>query len=42
MVAAGISTGLQVAGDYMGQRAQAKAAQATMNAQAKAAITEMN
>ena len=33
---------LQVAGDYMGQRAQAKAAQATMNAQAKAAITEMN
>lgn len=26
----------------MGQRAQAKAAQATMNAQAKAAITEMN
>lgn len=42
MVAAGISTGLQVAGDYMGQRATAKAAQATMNAQAKAAITEMN
>ena len=42
MVVAGISTGLQVAGDYMGQRAQAKAAQATMNAQAKAAITEMN
>lgn len=41
-VAAGISTGLQIAGDYMGQRAQAKAAQATMNAQAKAAITEMN
>lgn len=41
-VAAGISTGLQVAGDYMGQRATAKAAQATMNAQAKAAITEMN
>lgn len=42
MVAAGISTGLSVASDYMGQRAQAKAAQATMNAQAKAAITEMN
>lgn len=42
MVAAGISTGLQVAGDYMGQRSAASAAQATMNAQAKAAITEMN
>lgn len=31
MVAAGISTGLQVAGDYMGQRAQAKAAITEMN-----------
>ena len=42
MAVAGISTGLQVAGDYMGQRAMAKNAQATMNAQARAAITEMN
>ena len=42
MAVAGISTGLQVAGDYMGQRAMAKNAQATMDAQAKAAITEMN
>lgn len=42
LAVAGVSTGLSVAGDYMGQRAQAKAAQATMNAQAKAAITEMN
>lgn len=42
MAAAGISTGLSVAGDYMSQRAQAKSAQAAMDAQAKAAITEMN
>lgn len=42
MAVAGVSTGLQIAGDYMGQRATAKAAQTTMNAQAKAAITEMN
>ena len=34
--------GLQAAGMYMGQKATAKAAQAQMDAQAKAAITEMN
>ena len=34
--------GLQAAGMYMGQKATAKAAQAQMDAQAQAAITEMN
>lgn len=40
--AAGASLALQTASDYLGQRAMAKSAQATMNAQSKAAITEMN
>lgn len=34
--------GLQVAGNYMGQKATAKAAQAQMNQQAQAAFTQMN
>lgn len=34
--------GLQIAGNYLGQRSQAKAMQAQMEAQAKAAFTEMN
>lgn len=36
------SVGLQAIGGYLGQKATASAAQAQMNAQAKAAITEMN
>lgn len=36
------SVGLQAFGSYMGQKATASAAQAQMNAQAQAAITEMN
>lgn len=37
-----LNVGLQVAGNYMGQRATAKAAQAQMNQQAQAAFTQMN
>ncbi|WP_130920856.1 hypothetical protein [Phascolarctobacterium faecium] len=37
-----LDVGLQVAGNYMGQRATAKAAQAQMNQQAQAAFTKMN
>lgn len=36
------STALQIGGDFFGQRAQAKAAQAQMDSQAKAAVTQMN
>ena len=36
------STALQIGGDFLGQKAQAKAAQAQMDAQAKAAVTQMN
>lgn len=39
---AGGQVALQTFGNYLGQKSQAKAAQETMNAQAKAAITEMN
>lgn len=42
LAVAGVSTGLSIAGDYMSQRGMASSAQAAMNAQAKAAITEMN
>lgn len=41
-VVAGVSTALQIGGSYLGQRAQYKQAQAQMDAQAKAAITQMN
>ena len=37
-----LDVGLQVAGNYMGQRATAKAAQAQMNQQAQTAFTKMN
>lgn len=37
-----LDVGLQVAGNYMGQKATAKAAQAQMNQQAQAAFTQMN
>lgn len=37
-----VGTTLQVGGQLLGQRAQAKAAQAQIDAQAKGAITEMN
>ena len=41
-VVAGVSTALQIGGSYLGQKAQYKQAQAQMDAQAKAAITQMN
>lgn len=41
-IVAGVSTALQIGGSYLGQRAQYKQAQAQMDAQAKAAITQMN
>ena len=37
-----LDVGLQVAGNYMGQRATTKAAQAQMNQQAQTAFTKMN
>lgn len=39
---AGVSTALQIGGNYLGQKAQYKQAQAQIDAQAKAAITQMN
>lgn len=39
---AGVSTALQIGGEYLGQKAQYKQAQAQLDAQAKAAITQMN
>lgn len=39
---AGASTALQIGGNYLGQKAQYKQAQAQIDAQAKAAITQMN
>lgn len=39
---AGLSTVLEVGGNYLGQKAQYKQAQAQIDAQAKAAITQMN
>lgn len=41
-IPAAISTGLQIGGSYLGQKAMYESAQATIDAQAKAAITEMN
>lgn len=41
-VVAGVSTALQIGGSYLGQKVQYKQAQAQMDAQAKAAITQMN
>lgn len=41
-IVAGVSTALQVGGSYLGQKAQYKQAQAQIDAQAKAAITQMN
>lgn len=41
-VPAVISTGLQIGGNYLSQKAMYEAGQATIDAQAKAAITEMN
>ena len=41
-VLAGVSTALQIGGEYLGQKAQYKQAQAQLDAQAKAAITQMN
>lgn len=42
LAVAGVSTAMQVAGDYVQQRSTAAAYQSMMNQQAKAAITEMN
>lgn len=39
---AGIGTALEIGGNYLGQRAAYKQAQAQIDAQAKAAITQMN
>ena len=41
-VLAAASTALQIGGDYMGQKAQYKQAKGMIDAQAKAAITQMN
>lgn len=41
-VLAAASTALQIGGEYMGQRAQYKQAKGLIDAQAKAAITQMN
>jgi hypothetical protein len=41
-VLAGVSTALQIGGEYIGQKAQYRQAQGLINAQAKAAITQMN
>lgn len=41
-IVAGVSTALQIGGSYLGQKAQYKQAQAQMDAQSKAAITQMN
>ena len=39
---AGVGTALEIGGNYLGQRAAYKQAQAQIDAQAKAAITQMN
>lgn len=41
-IMSGIGTALQIGSDYLGQRAQYKQAQGLIDAQAKAAITQMN
>lgn len=41
-ILAGLSVGTQVAGNYIGQKSAASAAQAQMDSQAKAAVTQMN
>lgn len=41
-ILAGLNVGMQTVGNYMAQKSTASAAQAQMNAQAKAAVTKMN